>query len=842
MSSTFPLPQELLEAVIRALGRSHANGSMATMLRVNKYVCSITLPILYGGVPISVLNQSYPKDSLAFKRRQKLIATLLLGVPKTRVTDLLRVAFLQDSVDDQEHSPAPYAPYHSFAIAISLSRCDDAFDGDFCQIDGFFQADGFFEDEDYYHDDVGPPSQRLLDFVRDHKLKERYATEAPLGRLLLERAGDTFTIAINREIHRDLTWALCWGVERLRYLVIPVSDIDRYLPLVDKFKALSRVKFELDRRLFPSSINLQELTPEQLTVLSHQWDERKQHLDQMVLFVQGLRHHHGSVLQAASCSGEFERCPDEYEEKLSRLLPPLPDPELLNIHNWGHFATKVRETNLSAVKTIMPPQNEQGALSLPRLLEQSPFLHRCRSLGGIWLTSLTDDIFQWAVDERRQYDADVSAGRPPQRPLVPLRYAEVNNERPTDGRLINDIGYSFGETLQSLEVRPLSLGWRLAGIIPDSVECWVGGRPSWPCWRAPLLSHLTIDAHHNLLRIHPSLFAQCPQLKSIDLADRRQRYSASDITRFEPTELIQLETLRLQGSPAISFHPSVLRNARELKSLVLRMANYDTPSYIPPVSELEEPVEELEDDSVELFTSEFAYRFQFSLLRSTPSLERFLVDARSLSGQHKRTFGVKDLLQNAQDSTAVDDTLVDDNDDDTLDQLQLQYIHLPNLTEFSLIGDWTLDRRVLTILCGKVLPTIHRYLSLRGCSGFGLHDWVKTTSKHLPELQSASASFEVTPESASEVGLVLEYDGRGAGNGTRYRLADRPPVDANEDATEDATEDAAEKGGTSTGATTQALLEAGFDLAAQPARYYILATPSLGPILSKPTNYGLGED
>ncbi|KAG0080841.1 hypothetical protein BGZ90_011116, partial [Linnemannia elongata] len=268
-----------------------------------------------------------------------------------------------------------------------------------------------------------------------------------------------------------------------------------------------------------------------------------------------------------------------------------------------------------------------------------------------------------------------------------------------------------------------------------------------------------------------------------------------------PTELIQLETLRLQGSPAISFHPSVLRNAPELKSLVLRMANYETPSYIPPVSELEEPGEELEDDSVELvsiatatthsplgrpiwtwdwdlpklttleLTSEFAYRFQFKLLRSTPSLERFLVDTRSLSGQHKRTLGVKDLLQNAQDSTAVDDTQDDDNDDDTLDQLQLQYIHLPNLTDFSLIGDWTLDRRVLTILCSKVLPTMHRYLSLRGCNGFGLNDWVKTTSKHLSKMQSATASFEVTPELATEVGLALKYDGRGAGNGAALDLS-----------------------------------------------------------------------
>ncbi|KAK5821515.1 hypothetical protein F5H01DRAFT_337321 [Linnemannia elongata] len=808
MSTTFPLPQELLEAIIRTLGRLHGVGSMATMLRVNKYVCSITLPILYGGVPYSVLNKYYPKDSPAFKRRQKLIATLLLGVPKTRITDLLRVTFLQNSVDDQEHSPAPYAPYHSFAIAISLSGCNDAFDGDFIKVDGF--REGIFR----FQLTEGLPSQRLLDFVKEHRLKERYATEAPLAKLLLESSWMTFTNAINREIRRDLTWALCWNVERLRYLEILVSDIDRYLPLVDKFKALSRVKFELDRRLFPTSINLEELTPEQLTALNHQREERKQHLDQMVLFAQGLRHHHGSVLQAISCSGNVELCPDEYEEQLNRLLPPLSDPEQLNMQNWGQFATKVKETNLSAVKNIMPPRGEPGALSLPRLLEQSPFLHRCRSLEGIWLTSFTDDVFQWAVDERKQHDADIAAGRPPQRPLVPLRHINVNNERPTDGRLINDIAYSFGETLRSLEVRPLSLGWRLAGIIPDSVECWVGGRLPWSYWHTPLLSRLVIDAYHNPLRIHPSLFVQCPQLECIELGDQRTEYSSSDITRYEPAELVHLKSLKLQGSPAISFHPGVLKNAPELNHLGLRMPIYDAPSYIPPVSELEEPGEELEDDSVELeptaavttsspprrpiwtwdwdlpklttleLTSEFAYRFQFKLLRSTPALERFLVDIRSLSGQHKRTLGVKDLLQNAQDSTAMKDT----QDDDTLDQLQMQYIHLSNLTDFSLIGDWTMDRRVLTILCSKVLPNTHQSLSLRGCSGFGLNDWVKTILKHLPKLRRATASCEVTPESASEVGLALEYDGRGPGHGTCYRLADQSPVDANEDATEDTTE------------------------------------------------------
>ncbi|KAF9118124.1 hypothetical protein BGX30_004811, partial [Mortierella sp. GBA39] len=360
-----------------------------------------------------------------------------------------------------------------------------------------------------------------------------------------------------------------------------------------------------------------------------------------------------------------------------------------------------------------------------------------------------------------QHDADNAAGRPPPRPLVPLQYVKVNNERPTDGRLINDIGYGFGETLQSLDVRPLTFGWRLAGIISDSVECSVGGLPSWSCWHAPLLSRLIIHAYHNPLRIHPRFFTKCPQLKSIDFADQRQLYSSSEITRYEPAALGQLMTPKLQGPPAISFHSGVLRDTPELSSLALTMA------------ELEEPGEELEDNSVELaltatttipsppgrfiwtwdwglpkltdleLTSEFAYRFQFKLLQSTPTLKQFLVDIRSLSGQHKRAVRVKDLFQNTQDSTAADDTQ-DKGDDETLDLLQSQYIHFPNLSDFSLIGDWSL----------------------------------------------AKASCEVTPESASDVELVMEYDSRGTGDSAGFRLVNRSPEDATEDATEDASENA----------------------------------------------------
>ncbi|KAG9069519.1 hypothetical protein KI688_010422 [Linnemannia hyalina] len=764
--------KECLEAIIRTLACFHGMGSVATMLRVNKYVCSITLPVLYGLGPISVLNKYYLKDSLGFKRRQKLIATLLLGVPKIRITELLRVTFLQDSIDDQDHSPAPYAPYHSFATAISLSNCNDAFDGDLRQIDEF-------RDDYFSQDDGSPPSQRLLDFVKDHRL-----------------------------LRRDLTWALCSDVERLRFLEIPVSDIDRYLPLIDQLKALTKVRFELNRWLFPTNVDLDELTPEQRTILSHQRDERKQHLDQMVLFVQGHRRHHGSVLQAATCSGEYpllaEKCPDEYAEQLTHLLPPLPDPRALDIHNWGHFATKVKETNLLAVKSIMPPQGQPGALSLPQLLKKSPFLHRCRSLESIQLKSFTDDVFQWAVDERRQHDADIAAGRTPQRPLVPLQNATVNNERPTDGRLINDIGYSFGETLKTLHFYSYATFDNQESVVLG--ECSVGGSPSWSlCWHAPQLTNLLIRTDHNFLRIHPSLLAQCPQLKDINLVDRRHEYSASDITRWEPAELGQLETLTLQGSPALSFNLETLNTARKLKTISLRTSAH----YVLPVAELDEP----ENDSVGLPPSaaatapspippwrpiwtwdwdlprltrltlkgDMAYRFQFKMLQGTPSLVQLNVDIRSTTGIHKRTLGVKEFLQKTQEIETMggaqddDDNNSNNNDgsNDNILGMQSKYIQLPALRTLTLRGTWVLDTEVLESLC-RMVPGVTN-MSLQGCGGFSLVDWVGTTSRLLMSISQAKASIPVAAELASKAGLVeMELHGEDQ-EYVLYQLG-QPPV------------------------------------------------------------------
>ncbi|KAF9134393.1 hypothetical protein BG015_003425, partial [Linnemannia schmuckeri] len=145
------------------------------------------------------------------------------------------------------------------------------------------------------------------------------------------------------------------------------------------------------------------------------------------------------------------------------------------------------------------------------------------------------------------------------------------------------------------------------------------------------------------------------------------------------------------------------------------------------------------------------------------------------------TIGIKDLLQKTQDSGTMqsaqnegddDGNNNNDNDDSALDKPSL-YIQLPALKDLTLRGSWVLDTQVLEILC-RVAPNVIR-LSLEGCSGFSLADWISTTSRHLMSLVNASASIPVTAGLSSSVGLVEMDVSRGdAGGATWYQLGQLP--------------------------------------------------------------------
>ncbi|KAG0372852.1 hypothetical protein BGX24_012493 [Mortierella sp. AD032] len=69
------------------------------------------------------------------------------------------------------------------------------------------------------------------------------------------------------------------------------------------------------------------------------------------------------------------------------------------------------------------------------------------------MTFLAGDAFQWAVNERKQYDADIAVGLTPWRPLVHLLNFEFEYRKPVYGRQINDVAFEFGRTLECIVLK-----------------------------------------------------------------------------------------------------------------------------------------------------------------------------------------------------------------------------------------------------------------------------------------------------------------------------------------------------------------------------------------------------
>ncbi|KAK3824162.1 MAG: hypothetical protein JOS17DRAFT_792826 [Linnemannia elongata] len=89
--------------VIHHLAFRSDRNSLASLLRVNKYVCSVTLPAIYADPfrlhPCAFFSKEDPIIKLL-----SLIKTLLLSLPEGRgVTDLLRVAYLSAEQHDLEY-------------------------------------------------------------------------------------------------------------------------------------------------------------------------------------------------------------------------------------------------------------------------------------------------------------------------------------------------------------------------------------------------------------------------------------------------------------------------------------------------------------------------------------------------------------------------------------------------------------------------------------------------------------------------------------------------------------------------------------------------------------------
>ncbi|KAF9539311.1 hypothetical protein EC957_005566 [Mortierella hygrophila] len=206
--------QHILQAVADKKNRSYL-AHLATLLRVNRYIASVTLPFLYHD-PLKAVSSVNRGDI----RTRALLRTLLASTPVADLHPVLSFEFELDTIARPE-----------------------------LDIPGF----------DYIHNvcnlDIIPSQfhNGMLEATSESRIKE---TDYTLKRLdsmppaFIEnfQAKESLLWCCHQDVvFKELVWTLATPIlEQLESLSIPLSDITRYRHAIDRLPRLEHVRFILD--------------------------------------------------------------------------------------------------------------------------------------------------------------------------------------------------------------------------------------------------------------------------------------------------------------------------------------------------------------------------------------------------------------------------------------------------------------------------------------------------------------------------------------------------------------------------------------------------------------------
>jgi len=777
-----PLPLDCVLIILDFLSEEYDTDTMTRLLRVSRSICAAALPFLYGDCfNISMHNNRPRSKKTTSVTAAQLTRTLLRQVhPQDQVPSLLRIAYL--SQDTTVKQPTPVFKYGSFIRQM-------------------------VPDQDLRRNSIDIiRSSHVMDYAATHQLYDKYVTEGLILIAQVSTKDDDLEKALEMDIHRQLTWALCQGcMERIEELVIPLTDIERYIDHVDQFKCLSKVTFIVKKQLHLMGCTYAYEVHESLDRLRQALGtERDRLFKGMVRFVQKHISIHQHVLQQVVVPG-----PDDLHATSEHttvdvwldilcLLPPPQNPRLIDKDNWCEIVTRISDINLNHVKSIKLDTfgiiGEAKTLAL--LKGQPPILPRCRSLEHLEMGTLGSNMFQWAVLERKKRDTEnqqLSAVRPQlsswqyghYNELVPLRSIKITHMTPSKPvQELNDIAVAFSDSLEELTVRDKAAEGNMGTMNLGTAHQVVHGQG----WALPRLHVLDFGAGYSQLAFDMDALNQCCALESLRLADGIATYNHRGILPWPPVCLPHLKKLELTGSPALFFNLDSLHHSPCLEELSLGMPKVGRMYYIPSPDEMHENSEtegfqdaafdghwfsETSGSSQEYNSVEripglpwgwhlpnlsrldlkavFAYKFDFQLLQHLVSLQFLRLNTTSTHGRlHMRTVTLKDLSRETRQQQ--------DND------LELNLLNLifssPTLRTIDLEGQWRVDALVLEALCLVVAPNLREISFGRGCVGFSLRDWVKL-SRRMPHINLMKLDQLLSVDEIRDMGLRSIHDPQG---------------------------------------------------------------------------------
>lgn len=828
LSPHFPL--ECLLLILEQLQSRQDFATLSCLLQVNSYFYTATLPYFYGGIldnrPVP------PRITPRYSRATKVVQTLLRQRPLEEISELLRVVYdlvpevQQEQEEKGEDVNHPRTKYKNMTVVDPTQKDSRLLTAkkktmvDYLSLVRTFIFEssiylprytvGFIQHQwtDYppriakyvNTSKSGHVANGIGDGCHDHELlfpPPAMAIHFPEHSL---RYG-----ALATALRRDLTWTLGSPVfEQIQELMIPLSDVDRYLKVVERFQSLVSVHFKMDELLESVSVrvNIHQGHP-----LFACLQRRERQFRTMISFVQRHTQLFPNLLRAADCPPDKTwptslNCPLKIDQELQYLLPALVRPISIDNQNYTQIASKIQSTNLGSVEMINLNSRRPDGNTVAKMLAKDPtFLQRCRALKSLQIISPGAGTFRWAVEERRAWDRfhQVTAAaavattegapngqhrqllelKPPLPPLIPLKEIAIDFTAPCEDEL-DDLALAFGATLTTFYANS---GYH-AFARP---EFHIGQG-----WSLPEVEHLKVTVQRNRLVVDPDFFALGlgDKLRRLELADKLGFYRCQDIETCRPalTPLSALIDLALQGWPALTFHPDTLRVTSQLQNLRVEVFGYRGQTFIPPVEELmasfqRHPQETtsllgMEEDSLEESTiaqvgggghrplwtwdwhlpqlrtlrlaSEFAYMFQFRMLLGCPSLENLSLVISTDDQLHERRLSLQDFL--LPDSATPSDPSKGDLPQQH--QNQGRFLVAPKVKELHLYGNFIIEDEVLDVMYGITFAKM-MFLVESQTKGYSLDRWLSLLhcSKTLKEA-SFGLYYDGTQQPYLEEALV----------------------------------------------------------------------------------------
>ncbi|KAK3831575.1 MAG: hypothetical protein J3R72DRAFT_495532 [Linnemannia gamsii] len=734
MACIFTLPLECLNIILQILLDGWNVADLATLLRVNKHLAAVTLPYLYA----NPFRTSFIKAPF---ENGKLHTNFLLS------RMLLSRVYTSASVDPSADPPL-LPPSKVLLHGLPLEIPENTSPLDYLACIRHLSLRVLKVDKDH------PWSKGFEHYIQSDEFKDLYRLEHPFLQYDRRERGISKEI-IPIVLSREINWSLAIPIlGQLRSLIISVMYVERYLTVIDRLSILESVQFLLDNTFDRDGPEHDDGT-EQLREDKH-WkfmvDFVKAHTElfkDRLTTVSFYCHHIGIFRQ--------QPCPKDTQLDIFRSLPPIRKPTLITHDNWIQIMAHPLHMDLDHVQEISSVHRSEHSLGKACYLQ--PILQRCRALKTLHISTLGENSFQWAVQEKRLKEASnrgVSSntdgrfgqdGSTPdaaqmsywQNGLIPISDVRLEEFETPLTNEVDDIAFAFSQTLSRLMVNT-------ARTAPDMESTLFG--QGWE--DLPVLRTLEMYAMGKRLIIDSQLLQHCPNVIDVELIDDSVSYRCQDIVTCQPAHLSKLENLHLTGWSALTFHPATLHSTASLQSLKITMKGFGNATHIPPVHELNQffgiqdtategahagAVEEPTTVSRPIWTwdwdlpnltelqlsAEFAFRFEFRMLHGCPALLSLDLNMATRETRHTRVISEADLFLPALPANLTPMATA---------TVARQKIVCSSLQILVMAGEWEIDRELLPKFLMGMFPNVEHY-SVRACKTLALDCLVKVV-RHLP--------------------------------------------------------------------------------------------------------------